>query len=105
MTLSHICTKMCMRFRYLSHIACANAPFKRLSPTLTYPSGLEDYFLGLAFPLFVYASSDDSGECVYPVIFLPAHPASFAQNFVSGLQSFHFSESQDAMVLQTCLEK
>ena len=37
--------------------------------------------------------------------FLPAHPASFVHNFVSGMQSFHFSESQDAMVLQTCHEK
>ena len=36
------------------------------------------------------------------VILLPAHPASFAHNFVSGMQSFNFSESQDAMVLQTC---
>ena len=54
------------------------------------------------------------------VILLPAHPASFAhkpkivnelwitdtasfaQNFVSGMQSFYFSESQDAIVLQTC---
>ena len=30
----------------------ANAPFKRLSPRLTYPSELEDYFLGLPLPLF-----------------------------------------------------
>ena len=36
------------------------------------------------------------------VILLPAHPASFAHNFVSGMQSFYFMESQDAMVLQTC---
>ena len=36
------------------------------------------------------------------VILLPAHPASFAHNFVSGMQSFYFSESQDAIVLQTC---
>ena len=37
------------------------------------------------------------------VIFLPAHPASFAHNFASGMQRFffYFSESQDAMVLQT----
>ena len=33
---------------------------------------------------------------------LPAHPVSFAHNFVSGMQSFNFSESQDAIVLQTC---
>ena len=39
------------------------------------------------------------------VIFLPAHPASFTHNIVSGMQSFDFSESQDAMVLQTCHEK
>ena len=39
------------------------------------------------------------------VILLPAHPASFAHNFVSGMQSFYFSESQDAIVLQTCHKK
>ena len=33
------------------------------------------------------------------VILLPAHPASFAHNFVSGMQSFYFSESQDVIVL------
>ena len=32
-------------------------------------------------------------------------PASFTHNFVSGVQSLYFSESQDAMVLQTCNEK
>ena len=37
--------------------------------------------------------------------FLTVHPASFAHNFVSGMQSFYFSESQDAMVLQTFHEK
>ena len=42
---------------------------------------------------------------VLKVILLPAHPASFTHNFVSGMQSFYFSESQDAMVLQTCHEK
>ena len=36
------------------------------------------------------------------VILLPAHPASFAHNFVSRMQIFYFSESQDAIVLQTC---
>ena len=36
------------------------------------------------------------------VIFLPAHPASFAHNFFSVMLSFYFSESQDAMVLQIC---
>ena len=39
---------------------------------------------------------------LYAVILLPAHPASFAHNFVSGMQSFSFSKSQDAIVLQTC---
>ena len=29
---------------------------------------------------------------------LPVHPASFAHNFVSGMQIFYFSESQDAIV-------
>ena len=37
-----------------------------------------------------------------PVILLPAHSASFAHKFISGMQSFYFSESQDAIVLQTC---
>ena len=32
------------------------------------------------------------------VILLPANPASFVHNFISGLQSFYF----DAIVLQTC---
>ena len=39
------------------------------------------------------------------VIFLPAHPASFAHIFFSWMQSFYFSKSQDAMVLQTYHEK
>ena len=39
------------------------------------------------------------------VILLPAHPAFFTQNFVSGMQSFYFSESQDAIVLQICHEE
>ena len=39
------------------------------------------------------------------VIFLPAHPASFTHIFVSGMQSFYFSESQDAMKFPTCHEK
>ena len=30
------------------------------------------------------------------VILLPAHPASFAYNFVYGMQSFYFRESHDA---------
>ena len=37
-----------------------------------------------------------------PVILLLAHPASFVHNFVSGMQSFYYSETQDAIVLQTC---
>ena len=36
------------------------------------------------------------------VISLPAHPASFAHNFVSVIQSSYFSESKDAIVLQIC---
>ena len=35
---------------------------------------------------------------IVPEILLHAHPASFAHNFVSGMQSFYFSESQDARV-------
>ena len=49
--------------------------------------------------------SDFDKNCSGPmiaVILLPAHPASFAHNFFSGMQSFYFSESQDAIVLQTC---
>ena len=46
-----------------------------------------------------------AGLLYYPVIFLPVHPASFGHKFVSGMQRFYFSESQDAMVLQTCHEK
>ena len=40
-----------------------------------------------------------------PSDFLPAHHASFTRNFFSGMQSFYFSKSQDAMVLQTFHEK
>ena len=36
------------------------------------------------------------------MILLPVHPASFVHNFVSGMQSFYFSENQDAIVLQIC---
>ena len=39
------------------------------------------------------------------VILLPAHPASFTHNFISGMHSFYFRESQDAMILQTCHEE
>ena len=39
------------------------------------------------------------------VIFLPAHPASFTHNFVSGMQSFYFSKYHDTIVLQTYHEK
>ena len=43
-----------------------------------------------------------AGAFIYVVILLPAHPASFVHNFVSWMQSFYFSESQDTIVLQTC---
>ena len=43
-----------------------------------------------------------SSEYMNSVIFLSVHPASFTHYFVAGMQSFYFSESQDAMVLQTC---
>ena len=36
---------------------------------------------------------------------LPTLPASFAHHFVSGMQSFYFGESEDAIVLQTCYKK
>ena len=35
------------------------------------------------------------------MILLSVHPASFAHNFVSGMQSFYFSQSQAAIELQT----
>ena len=40
----------------------------------------------------------------HTVILLPAHPASFAHNIVSGMQNFYFSKSQDAIVLHTSLK-
>ena len=36
-------------------------------------------------------------EFHYTVILLPAHPASFAHNNVSGMQIFYFSVSKDAI--------
>ena len=45
--------------------------------------------------------SDCFKNTTVPVILLPAHPASFAHHFVSGMQCFYFSESQDAIVLKT----
>ena len=50
--------------------------------------------------LFIAALWSPAGKGL-SVILLRAHPASFAHNFVSGMQ-FYFSESQDAIVLQTC---
>ena len=47
--------------------------------------------LGLFFQ-FIWTST-------LAVILLPAHHAAFVHNFVSGMQSFYFSESQDAIVL------
>ena len=51
---------------------------------------------------FLSPSLWEESESRHAVILLPAHPASFAHNFVSGMQSFYCSESQDAKVLQTC---
>ena len=36
------------------------------------------------------------------VILSSAHPASFEHNFVSGMQNFYLSQSQDAIILQNC---
>ena len=52
--------------------------------------------------LYRWNSMDSAGISGSTVILFPGHPASFAHNFVSGMQSFYFSESQDAIVLQTC---
>ena len=53
--------------------------------------------------------NDDDGRrsMVYykQCFFLPAHPASFTHDLVSGMQSFNFGGSQDAMFLQICNEK
>ena len=65
---------------YEGRCTCFKLGFKGLRCVLTYPR------------LFAY----------WTVILLPAHPASFAHDFVSGMHSFYFSESQDAIVLQTC---
>ena len=45
------------------------------------------------------------GQYYTAVILLPAHSASFAHNFVSGMQQFYFGEFEDEIVLQTCHEK
>ena len=42
------------------------------------------------------------GQLLYSNVLLPAHSAFFAHHFVSGMQSFYFGESEDAIVLQTC---
>ena len=42
--------------------------------------------------------SDGWTVIMMAVILLPEHPASFEHNFVSGMPSFYFSESQDATV-------
>ena len=42
------------------------------------------------------------GKLLYNSDFVAAHPASFAHHFVSGMQSFYFDKSEDAIVLQTC---
>ena len=52
-----------------------------------------------------WPASIGQAKVINSVILLPAHPAFFTRNFVSGMQSFYFSESQDAMILQTCHEK
>ena len=52
-------------------------------------------YVNVAFP----------GPTQLPVILLPAHPAFFTHTFVSGMQRFYFSESQDALVLLTCHEE
>ena len=44
-------------------------------------------------PTFSKVPIEKYGETFMSVIMLPVHPASFAHNFVSGLQSFYFSES------------
>ena len=42
---------------------------------------------------------------MFAVIILPANPASFTHYLVSGMQSFNFAGSRDAMFLQICNEK
>ena len=39
------------------------------------------------------------------MILLPAHPASFAHHFVSGMQSFYFGKSEDDSIADLSLKK
>ena len=50
----------------------------------------------------LHVNNNDAEQPAYLVILLPAHPAFFAHNCVSGMQSFYFCESKDEIVLQTC---
>ena len=54
-----------------------------------------------------FVGPDLGPNCLQRIIsdFLSEHPAFYTQNYVSGMQNFDISESQDAMVLQTCYEK
>ena len=49
---------------------------------------------GISTALLIFAFFFNIGE-MGCVILLPAHPASFVHNFVSGMQRFYFSESQE----------
>ena len=42
------------------------------------------------------------GQLLYSSDFVNCAPCIFCASFVSGMQSFYFGESEDAIVLQTC---
>ena len=69
-------------------------------PNEHFERGYPLYLLTIAAAVLIGALSRN--KLGVAVILLSAHAASFAHNFVSGMQSFDFSESQDARVLQTC---
>ena len=76
---------------------CMPPPIRRMDGRLQYNIVAQQDNTQQIHNVFLHAI------CVYICSdLLPAHPASFAQKFVSGMPSFYFSESQDAIVLQTC---
>ena len=56
----------------------------------------------LNYKVFNCTTVSHASGSMKAVILLPEHPALFAHNFDSGMQSFYFSVSKDAIVLQTC---
>ena len=63
--------------------------------------GLDKWNLCFVIYMFLSNNPSSGGYKFVEFALLPVHPASFAHSFVSGMQSFYFSKSQDAIVLQT----